>query len=228
MIHYIFTFPRRHCFCFGHFRCCVCANPSHAVMAWKTCAIHEQWQVWPHWPTGSNWHVMAFLPGDDSYTHDMTHPMQYYRQPFCTPSFGHGQHLRHFVWNEGNRAGCIMRMKPDSERKRYLLEAFCQQHGRPIPELEVKISKKGALSAVSTHQILDREGEKIFENIWNTFSEVLLDQKFLRSHRQVDRGLLLGLDLRVGTKDGPHQLQQTVILRTFFIIWCLPKWSKWL
>ena len=53
-------------------------------------------------------------------------------------------------------------MKPDSERKRYLLEAFCQQHGRPIPELEVKISKKGALSAVSTHQILDREGEKIF------------------------------------------------------------------
>lgn len=45
---------------------------------------------------------------------------------------------------------------------------------------------------------------KIFEIIWSIskhFSEVLLDQKSLRSHRQVDRGLLLGLDLRVGTKN---------------------------
>ena len=28
------------------------ANPSHGVMAWKTCAIHEQWQVMASVPTG--------------------------------------------------------------------------------------------------------------------------------------------------------------------------------
>ena len=75
-----------------------------------------------------------------------------------------------------------MQMKPDSERKRCLLKAFCQQHGKPIPELEVKISKKGALSAVSMHKILDREGDswqfklhtkilylKLFEAFRSTF-----------------------------------------------------------
>jgi hypothetical protein len=90
------------------------------------------------------------------------------------------------------------------------------------------------LSAVSMHKILDREGDswqfklhtKIFEIIWSIskhFSEVLLDQKSLRSHRQVDRGLLLGLDLRVGTKNINYNRLEYNFEELFD--GCLPTWS---
>lgn len=145
-------------------------NPSHGVM--------ESWhgRLGRFMSSGCSgkcanwhWHFYQVMIVTRCYTHDMTHPVQYCRQPFL----GHGQHLRHFVWNEDNRAGCIMQMKPDSERKLCLLKAFCQQHGKPIPELEVKISKKGALSAVSINKILDRVYRWLlaiqvaYEDIWN-------------------------------------------------------------
>ena len=111
-------------------------------MAWKTWAIHEQWMQWQVCQLAFGFYQVMIVTR--CYTHDMTHPVQYCRQPFL----GHGQHLRHVVWNEDN----LCRWSQTVNKKWCLLKAFCQQHGKPIPELEVKISKKGALSAVSINK----------------------------------------------------------------------------